>query len=76
MKKNFPHIGLAKLCGWFGITRQAYYQNNWEGITTTIEEELIIKEVKKIRAEHRSMGTVKLYGMLKPFMMEHQIKVG
>jgi hypothetical protein len=32
MKSNFSHIGLAKLCGWFGITRQAYYQHNWEGI--------------------------------------------
>lgn len=76
MKNNFSHIGLAKLCGWFGITRQAYYQNNWEGITTTIEEELIIKEVKNIRAGHRSLGTVKLYGMLKSFMLEHQIKMG
>jgi transposase InsO family protein len=76
MKNNFSHIGLAKLCGWFGITRQAYYQNNWEGITTTIEEELIIKEVKNIRSGHRSMGTVKLYGLLKTFMLEHQIKMG
>jgi len=22
MKSNFPRIKLAKLCGWFGITRQ------------------------------------------------------
>ena len=31
MKSNYARIGLAKLCGWFGVTRQAYYQNNWEG---------------------------------------------
>ncbi|MBE7509932.1 MAG: hypothetical protein HS118_07035 [Bacteroidia bacterium] len=43
MKSNFAHIGLARLCGWFGITRQAYYQNNWEGISTTLEEDLIIQ---------------------------------
>ena len=49
MKSNFAHIGLAKLCGWFGITRQAYYQNNWEGVSTTLEEELIIQQVKNIR---------------------------
>ncbi|MBE7510157.1 MAG: hypothetical protein HS118_08195 [Bacteroidia bacterium] len=49
MKSNFAHIGLARLCGWFGITRQAYYQNNWEGISTTLEEDLIIQRVKEIR---------------------------
>ncbi len=54
MKNNFSHIGLARLCGWFGITRQAYYQNNWEGVSTTIEEDLVIQQVKifvKITAE-------------------------
>jgi transposase InsO family protein len=76
MKENFAHIGLAKLCGWFGITRQAYYQNNWEGISTTLEEDLIIQRVKQIRETHRRMGTRKLYEMLQPFMLEHQIKIG
>lgn len=76
MKSNFQHIGLAKLCGWFGITRQAYYQNNWEGISTTIEEDLIIQQVKEIRKRHSRMGTRKLYEMLQPFLLEHQIKIG
>lgn len=76
MKNNFQHVGLAKLCGWFGITRQAYYQNNWEGISTSIEEELILKQVKEIRNNHRKIGTRKLYEMLQPFMLEHQIKMG
>lgn len=76
MKKNFSHIGLAKLCGWFGITRQAYYQNNWEGISSTLEEDLIIKRVREIRENHRRIGTRKLYEMLQPFMLDHQIKQG
>ena len=76
MKNNFSHIGLAKLCGWFGITRQAYYQNNWEGIFTTIEEDLIIHQVKEIRKNHRRMGTRKLYELLQPFILEHQLKIG
>ena len=49
MKRNFSHIGLASLCGWFGITRQAYYKNAWEGLPTTVSEELIIQEVNKVR---------------------------
>jgi transposase InsO family protein len=76
MKSNFSHIGLAKLCGWFGITRQAYYQNNWDGISITIEEDLVIQKVKEIRQYHPRMGTRKLYEMLLPFMLEHQIKMG
>lgn len=76
MKHNFSHIALAKLCGWFGITRQAYYQNNWEGISTTIEEELVIQQVKEIRKNHRRMGARKLYEMLQPFILNHQIKIG
>ena len=47
MKFNFARIGLVRLCGWFGITSQAYCQNNWEGVSTTLEEELIIHQEKK-----------------------------
>lgn len=76
MKEYFPRIGLAKLCGWFGVTRQAYYKNNWEGVTITLEEELIIQQVKAIRKNHRIMGGRKLYDLLRPFIAEHQIKLG
>jgi hypothetical protein len=76
MKEYFPRIGLAKLCGWFGVTRQAYYKNNWEGVTITLEEELIIQQVKAIRKNHRVMGGRKLYDLLRPFIAEHRIKIG
>jgi putative transposase len=76
MKRNFPHIGLAQLCGWFGITRQAYYQNNWKAIDVGVEEELVLKQVKAIRHYHGRMGTRKLYQKLESFMLEHQIKIG
>jgi len=76
MKTGFQNIGLAKLCSWFGITRQAYYQNSWKAIDTSIEEELIIQQIKQIRKNHRRMGTRKLYEKLTPFMQEHGIKMG
>jgi putative transposase len=76
MKRNFPHIGLARLCGWFGITRQAYYQNGWKGIDISIEEDILLSEVSAIRKNHQRMGTRKLYEKLQPFMTEHQIKMG
>jgi transposase InsO family protein len=76
MKIRFQRIGLAKLCAWFGVTRQAYYQNNWAQIDCSIEEEFIIKQVRAIRQKHRRIGGRKLIEMLQPFMMEHQIKMG
>ena len=76
MKNNFSHIGLARLCGWFGITRQAYYQNNWEGISITIEEDFVLQQVKNIRKNHRRIGTRKLFEMIQPFLLDHSIKMG
>ena len=76
MKSNFSHIGLARLCGWFGITRQAYYQNNWEGVSTTLEEDLVIQQVKSIRKNHRRIGARKLFEMIQPFLIDHSIKMG
>lgn len=76
MKGNFPHIKLAKLCGWFGITRQAYYQDNWKESRQGIEAEMVIKEVLQIRKNHRRIGTRKLMKMLGPALIGHQIKLG
>ena len=76
MKTNFSHIGLAKICGWFGVTRQAYYQESWKEMEASIEVEVLLKEVQKIRKNHKRIGTRKLYEMLAPVMMEHQIKMG
>lgn len=76
MRTNFHHIGLAKLCGWFGITRQAYYQESWNQMDNGIEIEVLLKEVLRIRKDHKRIGTRKLYEMLTPIMIEHQIKLG
>ena len=76
MKNNFPNIGFAKLCSWFGITRQAYYQNSWKAIETTIEEELMLQQVKQIRQSHPRLGTRKLYDKLQPFILDNSIKMG
>jgi transposase InsO family protein len=76
MKSNFQHIGLVKLCGWFGITRQAYYQHSWQAVCTAVEDELILQQVQQIRKAHPRLGTRKLYQKLQPFFVEHGIKMG
>ena len=76
MKHNFSHIGLAKLCGWFGISRQAYYSYTWRAFEESNKEHIIIDKVKEIRENHPRLGTRKLFDMLQPFFREHQIKIG
>lgn len=76
MKSNFPRIAFATLCGWFGISRQAYYQNNWETITSAKVDEMILLQVRQIRKSHPRIGTRKLYNMLQPFLLAEQIKIG
>ncbi|MBT2623780.1 IS3 family transposase [Chryseobacterium sp. ISL-6] len=76
MKMRNPKIGLSKLCWFFGITRQAYYQSFHREEFVGIEQELVLKEVIEIRKNHPRIGTRKLYIILEGFMLEHQIKIG
>lgn len=76
MKNNHPKIGLGKFCRLLGVTRQAYYQHFWHQEQCVFEDELIVSEVIKIRKNHRHIGGRKLYELLQPFLIEHQIKMG
>ncbi|XOV95344.1 MAG: IS3 family transposase [Bacteroidota bacterium] len=67
---------MGRLCQLFGVTRQSYYQHYWQQEASSFEDELIIKEVLRIRQTHRRMGGRKLYELLESYMLEHQIKMG
>lgn len=76
MKLIYPEYTLEKLCGLFGLTRQAYYQFIKRGVSHVVEHEFIIQRVLEIRKDHRRMGGRKLYHKLTPFFEDHQIKMG
>jgi putative transposase len=76
MKESFHHLGLAKLCGWLGVSRQAYYQNANKAIADALETEIIIKGVLDIRKRHKRIGGRKLYCMIAPIIQNHQIRMG
>lgn len=65
-----------RICRLFGITRQAYYNHFWHQQSVSIEEDMVIKEIRNIRKLHPVIGTRKLQVMLQPFLLEHQIKLG
>lgn len=76
MKDLYPKVTLGKFCRLLGVTRQAYYQHFWFEEQLLFEEELVVKEVLRIRKNHRHIGGRKLYELLQPFLLEHQIKMG
>jgi putative transposase len=76
MKDTYRRVSLSRFCRLLGLTRQAYYQHCWHEEFVSIEQEFILQEVRRIRARHRHMGGRKLYQLLQPFMLEHQIKMG
>jgi putative transposase len=76
MRDRYPTISLVRISRLFGLTRQAIYQHEWRQQELTIEAELIIQQVIEIRKRHSVIGTRKLYLMLQPFLLEHEIKIG
>lgn len=76
MKVEFKSIGLSRLCRLLNVTRQAYYQHFWRRSDVTIEEELIVDQVKGIRSIHPVIGVRKLFYLLQTFLYENQIKMG
>jgi len=76
MKRIHQDCSLEKLCGLFGLTRQAYYQYFKRGVSHVVEHDLIIKRVLEIRKDHVRMGGRKLYHKLTPFFEDHEIKMG
>lgn len=76
MKQFYPSTGLEKLCGLFGRTRQAFYDQGWRSSDEQLEEAFIIDRVKTIRKRIQGIGAVQLHGMLKDEFQRHNIHIG
>lgn len=76
MKQFYPSTGLEKLCGLFGKTRQAFYDQSWRSSDEQLEEAFIIDKVKTIRKRIEGIGGVQLHAMLKEELQLHNIHIG
>ena len=76
MKDIYRNKSLVRFCRLFGITRQAYYKHFWQWEAVSIEHEIILRRVKEIRRYHPVLGGRKLYALLQPDLLHHQIKIG
>jgi putative transposase len=69
-------MGLEKLCGLFGVTRQAYYEAyNYEK-KTSIAHMIVLRLVKDLRDTMPMLGTRKLLFKIEPMLKDHGIKMG
>jgi len=76
MKDGHKYINLATLCKWFGISRQAYYQHEWNLSKDVFQYSLLLEEIKTVRQRHQRIGVRKLQQLLRPFMQANMIKMG
>lgn len=76
IKQDKPQASLARLCGLLGVTRQAYYQNQWREMDLEIEHQLVLSRVREIRLQHPVIGARKLQVLLQPFLLENGVKMG
>ncbi|MFT5512663.1 MAG: putative transposase, partial [Bacteroidia bacterium] len=69
-------VSIVKMCRLLSVSKQSYYQHKQHQNWLSIEHTMIVDQIKIIRASHRHMVTRKLYELLQPYLMEHQIKIG
>jgi putative transposase len=60
----------------FGISRQAYYKRLHRQSKTDKEIKEVVRQVQYYRREQPRLGTYKVYKLIKPFMLNMQIKLG
>jgi len=72
----YPLSSKAVLCGLFGYTRQAWYDNNKRQTCRQMEEVFILEEAITLRESHKRMGTEKMLLLMQPLLEEHNIKYG
>ena len=65
MKHTRAKEGLGNLCGLFGYTRQAYYQQRLRNSYHAIKGEIVLEKVKEQRKDMPRLGARKLLHLLK-----------
>jgi putative transposase len=76
MKRRQPKLGLARLCELFGVSRQAYYEAQYQDNKTSIANMIVLTLVKDLRSSIPMLGTRKLVIMLSDELKKHGIKMG
>ncbi|HET9432845.1 MAG TPA: IS3 family transposase [Chitinophagaceae bacterium] len=55
---------MSRICAMFGVTRQAFYKGQQLSTQRQVREDMVLREVKRIRVSQPRVGTRKLYRAL------------
>ena len=64
------------MCGWLGVSRQAYYQHQQRQQRWRVQAEAILKKVRAIRQRHPRMGCRKVLKRLQPWLAKQTCQIG
>lgn len=76
MRQYYPSTGLEQLCGLFGKTRQAFYEQSWHMADQQLEQAYIVEMIRDLRKSMPGVGGIKLHKILKEQLHGHDILVG
>lgn len=76
MKLTYPNQSLQRICGLFGVTRQAYYKDQKKSAVTLSHHEQVLQLVLEKRHDHPNLGGRKLYHLLCDELRTKGIKLG
>ncbi|HNP20394.1 MAG TPA: IS3 family transposase [Fulvivirga sp.] len=76
MKHMYPSVGLGRICGLFGVSRQSYYQYQCKIKSLEADHQQVLQLVLEQRADHPQLGGKKLYHLLKCDLDRFGIQMG
>lgn len=71
MRQKYPCVGVGALRGFFGKTRNAFYEHQRRATAQALLDGLVRALVADIREDLPRLGTRKLYFLLLPRLGEH-----
>lgn len=73
-------MSISKACKFLGYSKQAYFKarNNEEAkqLKTEFAEAFILEKIKEVRSNLPKLGGLKLYFLIKPFLVKESIQIG
>jgi transposase InsO family protein len=69
-------MSMATICAWFGISRQAHYQQCQRQSRTAAQERQVLEQVRAVRQRHPHMGVRKLLYKLGPELRQAGLFLG
>ena len=76
VEQSKPNRTIRELCSLLGYSTQAFYKFHRRKETRYLGNDLLLHQVAQVRVNQKKIGARKLFGILQPFMVEHNLNMG